>query len=96
MFYHKQELYLENSLIQAYTGCVNPEIIVERLMKKINGIKLIFAALPVFDNSLQKTSFRIGIKETENTSRYAVFKNISFVPGVDQGFKIESQDAQEK
>ena len=48
-----------------------------------------------FDDSRVKTNLRAGIKEKENISQCAIFKNISFVPGKNQGFEIEVQEAEE-
>ena len=52
--------------------------------------------ISVYDTSNQKADSKAGIRETEGTYQYAIFENISFIPGTGQGFKIEVKEAEEK
>ena len=46
----------------------------------------------VLDNSIQKTNFRIEINDNDNVSDIVIFKNISLIPGKDQGYKVEYEE----
>ena len=61
---------------------------------KYGNVENVFISF--FDNPLQKTDFRIGIKESDGVTRIANFNNISLIPGKEQGFEIEVEETGDK